>query len=112
MGNHEDEERFLSSQADHSAGAEWKEKASACCVRNDVVGWGVRRIRRSEAEVKRRLTLFVVKDEMTWSVVGPTREASKRGRWEASATASDWGHITKKRRVVELAVKGESDGNC
>jgi hypothetical protein len=30
-------ERFLSAQADHSAGAEWKEKASACSVRNDGV---------------------------------------------------------------------------
>lgn len=27
----------LSTQADHSAGAEWKEKASACIVRNDGV---------------------------------------------------------------------------
>jgi hypothetical protein len=27
--------RVLSAQADHFAGAKWKEKASACCVRND-----------------------------------------------------------------------------
>ena len=31
-------ERFLATQADHFAGAKWKEKTSACCVRND--GWG------------------------------------------------------------------------
>jgi hypothetical protein len=31
------EERFLSSQADHFAGAKRKEKASACFVRNDCV---------------------------------------------------------------------------
>jgi hypothetical protein len=31
-------ERFLSAQADHFAGAKWKEKTSACSVRND--GWG------------------------------------------------------------------------
>src|SRR5580704_4902215 len=35
-----DEERFLSAQADHFAGAKWKEKASACFVRND--GWAGR----------------------------------------------------------------------
>lgn len=35
-----DEERFLSAQADHSAGAEWKEKASACSIRNDGGGGG------------------------------------------------------------------------
>jgi hypothetical protein len=29
------EERILSSRADHFAGAKWKEKASACFVRND-----------------------------------------------------------------------------
>jgi hypothetical protein len=28
-------ERFLSAQADHFAGAKWKEKASACSVGND-----------------------------------------------------------------------------
>ena len=28
-------ERFLSAQADHFAGAKWKEKAPACSVRND-----------------------------------------------------------------------------
>jgi len=29
------EERFLSAQADHFTGVKWKEKASACSVRND-----------------------------------------------------------------------------
>jgi hypothetical protein len=33
-------ERFLSTQADHLAGARWKEKASACSVRNDGGGRG------------------------------------------------------------------------
>jgi hypothetical protein len=32
-----EEERFLTAQADHFAGAKWKEKASACSARND--GW-------------------------------------------------------------------------
>ena len=35
------EERFLTAQADHFAGAKWKEKASACSVRNDGVGLGL-----------------------------------------------------------------------
>jgi hypothetical protein len=34
------EERFLTAQADHSAGAEWKENASACSVRNDGAALG------------------------------------------------------------------------
>jgi hypothetical protein len=34
------EERFLTAQADHFTGVKWKEKASACSVRNDVVGVG------------------------------------------------------------------------
>jgi len=34
-----DEERFLSPQADHFTGVKWKEKASACSVRNDGDGW-------------------------------------------------------------------------
>jgi hypothetical protein len=37
---HGREERFLSSQADHFARAKWKEKASACSVRNDGGGVG------------------------------------------------------------------------
>jgi hypothetical protein len=39
-----DEERFLSAQVDHFTGVKWKEKASACFVRNDDIGgesaWG------------------------------------------------------------------------
>jgi hypothetical protein len=34
------EERFLSAQADHFTGVKWKEKASACSVRNDGLGGG------------------------------------------------------------------------
>jgi hypothetical protein len=34
-------ERFLSAQADHFTGVKWKEKASACSVRNDGGGWCV-----------------------------------------------------------------------
>jgi len=34
------EEGFLSAQADHFAGSEWKEKASARFVRNDGGGEG------------------------------------------------------------------------
>jgi hypothetical protein len=41
IGKSEEEERFLSAQADTSAGANVKEKASACSVRNDGDGEAV-----------------------------------------------------------------------
>ena len=40
------EERFLSAQADHFAGAKWKEKASACSVRNDGLAGEPKELRR------------------------------------------------------------------
>jgi len=39
-------ERFLSTQADHFAGAKWKEKASACSVRNDGLAGEPKELRR------------------------------------------------------------------
>ena len=51
MNRDKDEERFLSSQADHFTGVKWKEKTSACSVRNDGGGGvadGVKGARREE----------------------------------------------------------------
>jgi hypothetical protein len=38
----EEEERFLTAQADHLAGARWDEKESTCSARND--RWGAREL--------------------------------------------------------------------
>jgi len=47
------EERFLTARADRFAGAKWKENASACYVRNDLVaGVPRRKLRRGGAATR------------------------------------------------------------
>lgn len=47
------EERFLTAQADHFAGAKREENAPACSVRNDmVVGVSRRKLMRTEAATR------------------------------------------------------------
>src|SRR5690348_3775564 len=53
----EEAERFLSSQADHFTGVKWKEKTSACSVRNDGGGWPMCSQERSGKE-RHRLAPF------------------------------------------------------